>query len=913
MPRKGSGKEKKNKQTKKALKKDSPGKERQGGIKNSDHRRQWIEKAGLIVMLAVVSGLLFIGPFERGLFFPRELLAAKAVIFGLLIVWGYFRLASRDGRLIESPLDICLVVLLLAYLVSFFVAVHKRDALEELLKIASYLVVYLAAIEISRYWYLPLKKLPGNPDHKPTQANTVKEEDRSGLPPGLNLLLHFCLGAAFVVTIASLGAAAGYWEFAGTYASARIASPMGYANTAAAYLMAAYLLALGLAPLAANKWHKIIYLIPASLMLVTVILTFSRGAWLLLPPLAILLIVVASPGERLRSFLYLAVTAAAAVPAAFLADPSFRAGEPGRAWIIIVIALAGTVLLGLGAEFYLSRSRQVRLALAGAAAAVFVIAFVALIVLPATGPIHLERGAEQEAEMQRVEQVVGDVVPGGEYRLALEINADEETTSDHDSTGYAWGVRVLEGVEGYKDVEVFDHRGGGTDGWETREFTFNTGDEPLRLVVQIYNRYPGTSVAARDVTLTGADREQNLSFAFNRVLPDRFYDRLFSYSLDRNLERRLDFYVDAAKIIRDYPLLGTGGGGWNALYRSYQGFPYSSTEVHNHFLQVWIEAGLFGFLAFTGIWVSFAAAFIRNCVRQNVSQKVWQHWTASFIPVAALGAHSVIDWNFSMAAVGIFLFVLLGAGRSLDRGGWFGRQPKDNRQVERRGFYIGLGGIIAGVVLLAFTISLIHGLYATWRSQEHMERGNYKQAMTEMESALRTDPYRTDNYHNLNVLIEDRVRRTQSPEEIEEMLVLAESAYELEPFNPRYVSRYGSLLLQYVDVEKGLKYLDSLIELRPFVEGSYRQPAISRLQVAEFLMQEGEYAQAERYLKEIFEIEPLIKEYYGEIEPLAFALGRAHYLLGDYDSAIYYYKKVAEEDGYYDTAQSDLEAIRDEW
>jgi len=910
MPRKGSGKEKKKKQAKPDIKKTSQGKSKPADPVKGRGFLTWIQKAGPIIILAIVSGLLFIGPFERGLFFPRELLIAKAVIFGLLIIWGLFRLSTRDGRLIESPLDVCLVVLLLAYLVSFFVAVHKRDALEELLKIVSYLVVYLAAIEICRYWWLPLKKPLESADDKPDQK-AAQADDSSVVPPGLSLLLHLCLGAAFVVTLASLGAAAGYWEFAGAYADARIASPMGYANTAAAYLMAAYLMALGLAPLA-GKVYRVLYLIPAGLMLITVILTFSRGAWLLLPILAILLIAVAPPGERVRSFLYLAVTAVAAVPAAFLADPAFRAGEPGQAWIIILVALAAVVVLGFGAELYLSRSRRVSLALAGAVAAAFAVALVVLVIVPATGPIHLEKAAGEEDRKEKVEQIISDVAPEQEYRLALDINARKEGQPESDSSDYVWGVRVLEGVEGYSDIELIEQLGVTTDGWESKELTFNTSEEARRLVVHLYNRYPGTSVTARNVTLTGAESEQHLSFAFNRVLPDRFYNRLFSYSLDRNLDRRVDFYVDSVKIIRDYPLLGTGGGGWNALYRSYQDFPYSSSEVHNHFLQVWIEAGLFGFLAFAGIWISFAAAFIRNCVRAGASSRVWQYWTASFIPVAALGAHSLIDWNFSLAAVGIFLFVLLGAGRSLDQDNWFGKTGKDKRHAQSRGFYIGLAGLIGGVVLLAYTLSLIHGLYATWRSQEHMERGNYKQAMIEMQSAMRTDPYRTDNYHNLNVLIEDRFHRTQSPAEIDDMLELAERAYELEPFNPRYVSRYGNLLMQYVDVEEGLKYLDSLMELRPFVGNSYFQPAMSRLQLAEFLIQEGEHNQAERYLNEILELETEVKESYGDIEPLAFVLGRTHYLLGDNDKAIEYYLLVDEEDGYYDTAQNELEELQGE-
>ncbi len=912
MSGKKPGKHKKKNQENKYSKSEKPANKKAGaGItRRPGGLATRVETAAPVIMVAVISVLLFVGPFQRGLFFPQELLTAQIAVFGLLVIWGVFRLAVNKGRLIETPLDICLLLLLLAYLVSFFVAVHKRDALEELLKIASYLVVYLATIEICRYWRFPFKK-SSTGDYKPDDAgqDQVSTESSSSVPPGVSLLLHLALGAAVVVTIASLGVAAGYWEFPGAYASARIASPMGYANTAAAYLMAAYLLALGLAPLT-NSWYKIFYLVPSTLMLITIILTFSRGAWLLLPPLALLLILAAAPGERLRSFLYLAITGVTAVPAAFLADPSFRAGEPLEAWLVITASVVAAIVLGLGAELYLSRTFRVRLAVAGTAALVAVIAVVVLIILPATGPVQLESAADEEKSTRRVEQLVGDVQPGNEYSLSMEVNAEQKEVSE--SPGYAWGVRIFEGVEGYKNIELIDYRGSETDGWEQKEFTFVPSEEALRLGIQIYNRYPGTSISAREVTLSGAESDHNLNFTANRILPDRFYDRLYSFSLDRNLDRRFDYYHDAVKIIRDYPVFGTGGGGWNALYRSYQDIQYSSSEVHNHYLQVWIEAGLLGFIAFVGIWVSFAAAFIKNCVKAKVSKPYWQYWTASFLPVAALGTHSIIDWNFSMTAVGIFLFVLLGVGRSLDQGNWFKNFEKKVPSSGKKSIIPGLLGVIGGLLLMAYSIMLLSGLNATWRSQELMERNNYKQAITEMEMAMRADPLSAVNYHNLNILLEDQARRTESPENIERMLSLAEQAYELEPYNPRYVNRYGNLLLQFVDVEKGLEYQDRLIELRPRQESSYLQPAVSRLQIAEFLLQEGDQAQAHQYLNEILNLEELMEKNLGYSKPLAFLLGRAHYLMEEYDRARYYYEKVDEDDAYYEQARSELAEMEKE-
>ena len=894
-------------------------KDKQGGLKQNkqDLKKEGSKVSGKFpaavrleqivyyLLFAAIAVLLVVGPFERGLFFPRDLLVTQVVVFALLAAWGLFRLLKKDKRFISTPLDVCLLVLLAAYFSSFFFAVHKRDALEEVLKIGMYIVIYLIAIDLCRYWQNPLTLLKKEADNK---------GDIDSLPrSGQNVMLHLLLVVAFIVTIASLGAAAGHWTFAGAYASNRIASPMGYANTAAAYLMAAYFLTLALAPLAGRRF-RLIYLAPAAIMLLTVILTFSRGAWLLLPPLAVLLVIVSAPGERLRTLLYLAATSIAALPAALLADPVFRSDNPPLAWLYILAAGVVAFLLGNLVELYLSRSRKLQLALAGGAGALAIVLILVFIIIPATGPVTLEQPADKAGQLKGVSQVLENIERDQDYELVLEVNALVDAAAQADDPEYAWGVRVMGGLPGYRNEELVNYRGGDTDGWQEKSFSFRTREETTRLEVQIYNQHQGTAATVRSVYLETPERGQKLNFALSRIMPQRFYDRIFSYSRDRNLDRRLELFDDAMKIIRDYPLTGTGGGGWAAMYHGYQDQPYSSREVHNHYLQVWLEAGIFGFLAFIGIWISFAIAFIRNCYKDRASPVRWQLWTAAFLPAAALGAHSVIDWNFSMAAVGFYLFVLLGVGRSLDNISWFGKAGKDNNltaKKDHQGVVVGILGLLFGIALFSWSLVLLTGHDATWRSQELMERGNIKQAMIEMEKGIRLDPYRTDNYHNLAVYLEEQGRRTGSVADIQQALAFAEQAYRLEPFNPTYVVRYGDMLLNYVGVDEGLYYTDQVVNLRPFAADSYIQPTWSRLRLMEFFAESGERAETERLYNEIKAFRDLMEEKMGDSTELSFILGRAKYLVGKIPEAIGYFRMVPEGDRFYGEAQNRLSEILD--
>ena len=904
MSARESGKKKKGKQAISSQKKAAAKRSRQDKPEIVENKNSSAEKITLAIMFVVVALLLLIPPFYRGLFFPRELLIANITIFGLLIVWGIFRLFRNEKRVIGSPLDICLVVLFFAYVISLFGAANQRDAIEETLKIASYLVVYLVTIDICHYFKLSLYKpnLNIEPEDRPNKIN-------QDVPPGLNYILHLILISTTAVTLASLGAASGIIDIPNAYLINRIFSPLTYANTAAAYIMAAYLFTLALAPLS-KKWHKVLYLAPAALMLLTVILTFSRGAWLLLGPLSLLLVLVSAPGERLRSFCYLLVTAAIAVPGAFLVDPYLRENQPLQAWLLILTVVIMVLLLGWLVELYLSQSRRLKISFAVAGSAVIIIAVMIIIIIPAVGPVHLERTVEEPVQFQSAEQIVEVIEPGESYQLTLVVNAKKTTREGIEEPGYIWRLRVTGRSLEDESVNLVNYHGDATDNWEEKVFTFQIDENVSSLDVQIHNRYPGTAVTVRDVVLSAAGKDKQLGFFIHRALPERLYNRLFSLTLDQNIDRRVELFADAAKIIRDYPVTGAGGGGWNALYRSYQDQLYSSREVHNHYLQVWVEAGVIGFLAFLGIWVSFAAAFIRNCIKKRASARTWQFWTACFMPVLALGAHSAIDWNFSMAAVGILLFVLLGSGRSLDQSSWLRRGVDDIKINRKNPSYAGIAGIIIGSLLVIFTSMLLYGLHMTWRSQEHLESNNISQAMEKMQKAMQADPFRAVNFYNMSVLMDERAALVESPADVEKMISLAERAYKLEPYHPPHVIHYGSLLMRYVDVEEGLSHFDRITELRPFREDSYTNPAFTRLELAVHYLERDNRIRAQRYLFEILELEQLMEDNYGDSKPLAFFIGRANYLLGRYDTAVLYYEKIGEEDDYYEQARKELERIR---
>ncbi|MFD1904284.1 O-antigen ligase family protein [Paenibacillus rhizoplanae] len=71
------------------------------------------------------------------------------------------------------------------------------------------------------------------------------------------------------------------------------------------------------------------------------------------------------------------------------------------------------------------------------------------------------------------------------------------------------------------------------------------------------------------------------------VLPANIGTRLENINFrQHSVLERFTFYKDAMKVVKDYPVLGTGGGGWASLYEHYQNNPYLSRQVHNFFCNI---------------------------------------------------------------------------------------------------------------------------------------------------------------------------------------------------------------------------------------------------------------------------------------------------------------------------------------
>ncbi|WP_025699774.1 O-antigen ligase family protein, partial [Paenibacillus durus] len=151
------------------------------------------------------------------------------------------------------------------------------------------------------------------------------------------------------------------------------------------------------------------------------------------------------------------------------------------------------------------------------------------------------------------------------------------------------------------------------------------------------------------------------------ILPDNIETRLENINFQQHsVLERFTFYKDALKVVKDYPILGAGGGGWAALYEKYQNNPYTSRQAHNFFLQYLIEVGILGFIVFMGFILFVFYKYIRGYMKQKERDDYENGFFFLIIALSIL-LHSVLDFNMSYAFMGLLIFIgLAGMAAAMD-------------------------------------------------------------------------------------------------------------------------------------------------------------------------------------------------------------------------------------------------------
>jgi O-antigen ligase len=140
--------------------------------------------------------------------------------------------------------------------------------------------------------------------------------------------------------------------------------------------------------------------------------------------------------------------------------------------------------------------------------------------------------------------------------------------------------------------------------------------------------------------------------------------RVADGGLSESVEARTEAARASLSIVKDFPLVGTGGGSFYGVFLSYHSAQYGSVyfdHTHNDFVEIASDYGLVGL----GLLGSLVALTLWRVLRVMATRRSNIPWGVAFgvaMAIVGLLVHSAVDFNLQIPSNAMTITVLLAMG-----------------------------------------------------------------------------------------------------------------------------------------------------------------------------------------------------------------------------------------------------------
>jgi len=420
-------------------------------------------------------------------------------------------------------------------------------------------------------------------------------------------------------------------------------------------------------------------------------------------------------------------------------------------------------------------------------------------------------------------------------------------------------------------LEVLDN------GERVLELPLTLPDTAEGLSIILVNVHANTSVTMQNPRFLLADGgEYIVSDLIYRVLPNSLAVRAQGLALERLVDDgRRQFIADALLAARQAPFFGRGGGTWQAVYSSFQGSLYGTARVHSDYVEVLLDIGLVGLVAY----LLFLAIAIGPSVVSARSTAVER---ACAVGALTVFVHSGWEALLSFPSIYLGAFALIGAVQN--------RALLVSPRLAAR---IWLAVRIMSLAAFFLTLSLAAAEFVA-------QSGDSKPALV---TALKLNPWNAARHVELAAMMEEDGRQG------ERATTHYEVAKQLEPYSAVYTSLLGQHYARTGNLLKAVGTLMSAIDLQPMNVVHYNNAARVAAHTAEAFYYTST-DDAKRYANKVLEVYFRLTQILGRADErwlrenptfrlnpaLAVDVGRALAMVGKRDESWRYLMVAAEGD-----------------
>jgi tetratricopeptide (TPR) repeat protein len=277
-------------------------------------------------------------------------------------------------------------------------------------------------------------------------------------------------------------------------------------------------------------------------------------------------------------------------------------------------------------------------------------------------------------------------------------------------------------------------------------------------------------------------------------------------------------FEDGLKLASDFPLFGAGGGAWSVLNAFYKSYPYTSTRVHNFYIEHLLESGWFGFSILIIFLMYIAVLFVINLFK-SVRRSDYEHSRLVFpvFSIVILG-HSFLDFDMSYFYLSAIVFLSLGATVAV------ADEPILNirTMLGKNTLLLIKKGYIAVLIFIAFTL-LIHSFTALRADASYksawnilMTDGNYDEFQAHMDRALSRKSSHPD-YNNFQAQVLFNLYQQTLDEGVLQRLERSLDSMEHSvPYSKRKIELEYELAMELQEYDRALKVVSNAIHHYPW-------------------------------------------------------------------------------------------------
>ena len=609
-----------------------------------------------------------------------------------------------------------------------------------------------------------------------------------------------------------------------------------YPNATASAMGAAIFLSLGLSLNSSKLYEKLFYCLVMAATFPVLILTLSRGAYVVFAVIAIANLIILEARRRVQ-YVYSMVMLTAA-NGVFLFQ-YFGTEKSGN--------LAGYLLIGAVVYFSAQILYEKVIAKKISTISTKAVNIVLLVLLAVTvlfaavlfsvkTPMEytIEHASGEAKSWKNKGLLITDLAPDSKYTVKLYVKSTM-------SSEYSYGVTV-DSVNGNGErSNIISQFAPAGEGYKPVSYDFTTKADTKDIILILYNYEENSSTTYKDIRVLDSDGNIVKKFEKFKYLPETIANRLMDISLEtENVSARVYYVKDGLKILKDNILLGTGGGGWKSLYRKYQSLPYDSNEAHNFYLQYAIETGIIGILALLAIYY----LFISRSIKAVFKQKRYEQIPYYFSLIMMMG-HAFMDFDLSLTAYAILFWTIMGIAGKTDQESieW-----KSNKRI------LNIVVLAVAVAVVVISSSIYSGMI-NGREAASLMAKDVNKSIDLYKSAMKKDPFNNNYYMDYMQIMYSNYKKNQDVDSLGEMQNSIDKVLKTDVYDIQQTTVITRLLLGTGDIDRALAIVDRIIESNPMVGEIYLYKMDINYEVAKYLFSTKQHKQALPFLNKILEAE----------------------------------------------------------